>query len=598
MGTPISALSSDTPATGDQIPVNKSGTTKKITVGGIADLALGQLSATSPLVYSAKNFSIPAADSGTNGYLSQVDWGTFNNKQSSITGSNSYLVWKNDSGTVESITGWGIDSTHSGASWNLPVDVTDASGGLHIWNAQFDPSEAGTTNSWTFISSLLEIDTGSDGFGFATNAQALTYLGPTIKHHGTSDVGGLAIMSGNFDIGNGVDAIDVKGFAYSYGFGSVADNVTLVGPIQGYGIQPNLSAGVVCDTSNAYYSGFYDAANVEGTWNGSWTSFSSNPNIDTLDNTKNIVGFQFNPTVDNIGNNCGINGANIGGTFGTFGTSSYWNGVIVNPTITAGQNVTLLGLYDDNVTASGFVKAMDVRGDCSITGDFQLTGAFNYNGPLNLFASQALSEVASTFNFISNPTVAASATLTNADYLGVNTASLIQIGAGASVSTFLTGISALGLPAVVTVGAGATVDRIAGATFALSLDATAPSGGTIENVMCGQALSIPNGVTTVDNYYGWFADLPFGDVGTNRWGVYIKPASMQNWLAGSLKIGGTAGSTDQTTNSSIELELTSKALRLANMDTSARDALTALPGMVIYNTDTNAMQYYNGTIWV
>jgi hypothetical protein len=39
------------------------------------------------------------------------------------------------------------------------------------------------------------------------------------------------------------------------------------------------------------------------------------------------------------------------------------------------------------------------------------------------------------------------------------------------------------------------------------------------------------------------------------------------------------------------------ALRLTNLTTAQRDALTASPGMVIYNTDTLVPEFYNGTAW-
>lgn len=45
----------------------------------------GLFSATSPLVYSNGDYSIPVATSSVNGYLSSTDWNTFNNKQAAGT---------------------------------------------------------------------------------------------------------------------------------------------------------------------------------------------------------------------------------------------------------------------------------------------------------------------------------------------------------------------------------------------------------------------------------------------------------------------------------------------------------------------------------
>ena len=38
-------------------------------------------------------------------------------------------------------------------------------------------------------------------------------------------------------------------------------------------------------------------------------------------------------------------------------------------------------------------------------------------------------------------------------------------------------------------------------------------------------------------------------------------------------------------------------LNLKSYDTTARDALTSSAGDVIYNTDDNKVQFYNGTSW-
>ena len=39
-------------------------------------------------------------------------------------------------------------------------------------------------------------------------------------------------------------------------------------------------------------------------------------------------------------------------------------------------------------------------------------------------------------------------------------------------------------------------------------------------------------------------------------------------------------------------------LRVANMTTTERNALTALPGMIIYNTTTNKLQAFESSSWV
>ncbi len=187
----------------------------------------------------------------------------------------------------------------------------------------------------------------------------------------------------------------------------------------------------------------------------------------------------------------------------------------------------------------GSYRAAEFHGDVSIDGALSFTGALSI-GALTSFASVNItanpSGVNSIDSLITNPIVDASATLAS-DLLAINTAMLLNIGDNATVTSSFLGYAALGLPAVLTMGTGSTIDRVGGATFAISLDSTA-TGGTVDIVELCRALAIPNGVTTVNNLYGYKMDLPFGDPATNSWGVYISP-TIRNFFAGTVKIGGT-----------------------------------------------------------
>jgi len=224
--------------------------------------------------------------------------------------------------------------------------------------------------------------------------------------------------------------------------------------------------------------------------------------------------------------------------------SSPWNALVTttisgvgsNPQVTAAATPFAGGLW------AGSKKAGYFDGDVEITGALAFSGALS-TGAINSFGAYSLVSGAGNppqgvSSLVTAPTVAASATLTGADIIGVNTAMLLDVGASASVSTAFIGIAALGLPAVITMGAGSTVDKVSGAVYAISLDAGA-GGGTIDTVSLCRSVAIPNGTTTVNRLYGYEFDLPFGAVGTDHWGLYIKTASATNWIEGSLRIGGT-----------------------------------------------------------
>jgi hypothetical protein len=258
----------------------------------------------------------------------------------------------------------------------------------------------------------------------------------------------------------------------------------------------------------------------------------------------------------------------------------------------------------DNFTGGvnpGSKKAGYFDGDVEITGSLSFGGALSI-GALSAFGTYNIvngtGNPASTHTLITQPTLAANESRTLADYLGVNTAMLLNMGDNSSITTGFIGMTALGLPAVVNMGSGATVDLVTGATFALSLDAAA-GGGTVDQLSLCRALAIPNGATTVTRQYGYEFDNPFGDVGTTTWGFYAKLAA-HNYFAGDLLIGGTAGSDDVVTNSSVALEIksTTKAFMNARMTTAQRDALTAVNGMQIYNSSTDKLQVYAAGSWV
>ncbi len=271
-------------------------------------------------------------------------------------------------------------------------------------------------------------------------------------------------------------------------------------------------------------------------------------------------------------------------------------------------SVTITGTGSNTQTATAatnFAGGEDAGSkECYIKGNLRIDGGFSFTGGLSVGALNAFATLpmvsgsgvpVSIHSLITNPTVAANATVTLADTLGVNTAMLLNIGDNATVTTGFLGMQALGLPAVVTLGAGATVDLVGGAVFALSLDAAA-GGGTIDRLNLCSALAIPNGVTTVNKSRGFFHSMPFGDVGTDIWGLYSDVAAAHNWVAGDFVIGPT----DLPTNSSVGFEInsTTKALLLSRVTNAQEAALTAVNGMVVYNSDLGKFRGYEAGAWV
>lgn len=624
-------------------------------------------------------------------------------KQATISGSDNRLIWKDNTSVVQSLESYSISTTTGGLTQSVINNPNGGSGliSVHETSTNINPIANSPNRTWSVLNNQVSIDTDSDGFTFGTSGDAAKVVSNNISHQGTSNIGQISFTSNNFNLGNGTDPIDVKGFCHSYGFGTVNANVNISGAMQGYTYQPNINAAATISTST-YTSAFVDNANIACA-SPPYTSFNASPTIASIMNNSNYIAFTNNANITTFTGNSGYIGFNSSPNLGTFNSSGYFKGVSIAPTITSARYAAGIDVTMDNVTAYAGVLASVVIQDLTLTfiqpgsynnsytieytpggtagsevvsitgfaievqidsgvstatqiktaleanmgfssnvtvavsgvgsntqvtagplsfaggvdagrvlaayfdGPVEITGALTFGGALsvgqlNAFHTQALVDTGGTpqslHGLITQPTVAANATLTSADMIGVNTAALITIGDNATVGTSFIGCAALGLPAVITMGSGSTLDRCYGAIYALSLDAGA-GGGTINEVGLCKAVAIPNGVTTVNRLYGYQMDLPFGDPGTTSWGFYETPG-VNNYFAGNLLIGGTAGSDDTVTNSSVALEVksTTKAFVLPRMTTTQRNALTAIAGMMIFNTTTSLMEYYDGSVWI
>lgn len=277
------------------------------------------------------------------------------------------------------------------------------------------------------------------------------------------------------------------------------------------------------------------------------------------------------------------------------GLTTVITGVASNPQVTYAATNLAGGINP------GTSRAINVTGDVNINGALSFTGGLSI-GALQSYGPQDLSlfptGVQSVSTLITAPFTNANDVITGVDLLGVNTAMLLTMGDNSSITSSFLGIAALGLPAVVSMGTGATLDLVEGAVFAVSLDGGA-AGGTIDEMQLCRALTLPNGVTTVTKLKGYAFDLPFGDPATTSWGFYAE-AAVHNYFAGDLVVGGTPDTADTPANASVGIELnsTTKAILNARMTTTEKNALTAVAGMMVYDSTLNQLSYYNGSVWV
>jgi hypothetical protein len=67
-------------------------------------------------------------------------------------------------------------------------------------------------------------------------------------------------------------------------------------------------------------------------------------------------------------------------------------------------------------------------------------------------------------------------------------------------------------------------------------------------------------------------------------------------IIGQIKIGDNPQNIDPT--SVLELESNSRVLVITRITTEQMNAITPLPGAVVYNTDLQCIHYYDGTQWI
>ena len=528
-----------------------------------------------------------------------------------ITGGADRLAWFNDDGDLVDSALYQFNPTSFyGENFNITVVPTNAGDyqTLHSHYSALNPTVTDADQNWWMH--FYEFSAGDDNsgnqVGDASNG-SMNGLGMSVRSIQTSNVGNMLPFGSYVNLGNGTDPLTGRNVTMYEAQPALQPGGVTIENLTGYGLGFNGQAaseitnqclgisisGGLNDVEQFF--GVAQGVNFSGTLNSltgyqnahSFVGVDSSVNMFTDFNqqntgtiAQNYFGLTIQPNLNDI----------TGGFFG----------VNVNPTIDACGNADGLYVNMSNVTSSGTVRAAYFNGDVSIDGALSFTGGLTI-GQLSSFS--AFTVIDNGGNPSSNNGMVsqlnAAGTVANCDTIGLNTACLIQMDSTFQGTSggFGIGLASLALPNVVSMEAGCSLDNLTACVYATAFDA-ANTGGTIDQLVGARSTAIGLGGTqTITRMYSFFADYFAGDVATDSWGFYDNGAKY-NWLKNNLKIGGTSGSTDTVTNSSIGLELHDKALRLAVMDTTARNALTAVAGMVIYNTDTTALEYYDGSTWV
>lgn len=550
-----------------------------------------------------------------------VDTGTITDPVLSITSSSNTFAGFDNSGNLESIPGFNIDTTTGGMNENLTQHPNDGNGFTNNnYSIAFEPLQDSPDESWNIQNIQVFLDNASSGFSQGTNGSAVQLLNLNTTHHGTGNVGGLFNITSNSDIGNGTDPISVKGMGMAFGFGNIHSNVTLDGSLQGYTFQVNVDAAAI-GTSNFSASAFEDFSNISIPVNG-YTAFSSGPNILSITNNHGYNGVNVSPNITTLTGNASITSFGGFGSVTTMGASSNLTGLSWSPSVTTshggitgallnpqihGGDANFTGLQ---ISPSGSVTIGNLTGLNIQLGN--LTDGTNPQGAIGISSDSRLQinattqlKSAQTFQIGSRLehafSVPPGSPVTGTDELAVNIAGDLLAQDDIANGGFGIGFNSVGIITDMGVAVGKTVDTVTVFLPAAALpDPGFTTGGNVTEFHMIRTFPplAEGGTLNISNLYGFKIDSLFGDFSsgaTNSWGIYLDTTA-QNFIGRSLNIGS---ATKKVTNSDIALEIGNERAFLPGRVTTAQKlALTAVPGMQVYDTDLNQMSYYNGSTWI
>lgn len=304
----------------------------------------------------------------------------------------------------------------------------------------------------------------------------------------------------------------------------------------------------------------------------------------------NVNGLIVNPAFQNSSSGTNFTGVLVNPRIeDTASVTNGVTGVVVNVNSTPPQS-TIRGISVDLSTANLSTAAINSGGQKRGLDINQGTVSANYDYTVPSALSFAQNHfLGGSFNVASGAPVSAYG-------FGLNTASTVNfLDDWTPDSTGLRlGFVSVGFVGTITGTAGRTMDSWTGALAG----AGNPSGaGTVDQFINYRAAGVlpQGGSLAVNNMYGLNLMSTMCLTATNCWGVFDNSGG-DNYFQKNVVVGGSTGI---PTNNSVGVEIagTNKSLLNARLTTAQRNALTAVAGMQVYNTDTSQLECFNGTVW-
>lgn len=583
-------------------------------------------------VTGTTTYTLPEAPPGSNMFLqsdnlSVLSWSAI----PAPTGTNNTLSYFNGSGNLATLPGWAVDSTFFGINCYLTVAPIGGLIKINFFEAEIASASnqpASTTIGFQFdchvdrtgnnfqngdITGAL-YNVGTEGDGNSDNIYGIevrTYAGVGTNTASANFLNSLNLQASvgagytvtsfvgidNDLINNGTISGDV--YLYSSGCsGPVGGNLRLIDIGSGSNVTGDTSGIAISltgTTDDLNIFAFNNTGNITNNFNGCYVSNSGDSasaylyvglNTGDVTNTSKGVDIQ-------------VNGNSqfkvLGQFYSNSGTCDFWTGLDVSGTQTVTVGATGLSINLSSITSPAQKTGLSIN-------DGALNVQSNYNTSV-LPASPgfaSLNVLGGEYRVASGSPV--SNTLILANNLAVQGFFLDNMGPDAFLGTL--GFCNNGYAAQIVVADTKTVDAYNMVLVAGSIPDVSgvpiTDGGTVTDLALIYAVGLlpSGGDINVTNMYGLRLGILLSGSGfsTNTWGIYCEDTGADNWFAKNVIIGGSTG---QPSNSDVVFDIQSaKAARLPRLTTAERNALTALGGMIIFNTTLSAFEGYDGATWV
>lgn len=558
-------------------------------------------------------------------------------------GPNIFAYYDNTNHVVQ-LPNWNVDVVTTPNRYGLRYAATiDPAGvsGYSVTNQIFtniSPTVNAPNDAEVLLQLAIELDPANSGFGFGTSGLASRALDHFVNAQTSAAFGDVNFANSSIVLGDDViTGGEARNVTHIDLYTQLKQGFTATGVLRGINYNTNLDAG--SDAQQGLYA-FTSSPNIAGNFSTNLIHYTAGGTFaPTNDPGGSVFGFQFSPQITATQQNpvAFVDSSNFLATsditgdyrsiainpqFQAGATVRSFTGINVAPTIvdTITNDARGMGIFMQNTVANDGITGLDISladtSGSSVTGiGINLGNAVSTTdptGPVGVSSDARLS-----FN-VSRPvinggtvqiinrlqgmfTIADGSPVTGTDLLANNLAGDFLIQDDLPLGPVGIGANSVGFIASMAVAATKTVDSMTVFLPAAAFpDPGFTTGGNITEFQHIRVFPpLPQGGTAnITNLYAYKIDSAFGDYAssaTNAWGLYFDTVA-ENYIGGSLNIGAAS---KKVANADVALEVGSlKAILLARLTTTQKNALTPVAGMVVYDTTLNQMSYYNGTTWV